>query len=72
MIGPNDDENDDDDVGAMFGVLANDIHLSSKTFEWLNGIKKNTINDLQYVGKISFILLVNILNWNPCLEIHAT
>ena len=42
MIGPNDDDNDDDDdVDAMYDVLSNGIHLSSTTFEWLNGMKKN-------------------------------
>ena len=28
----------DDDVDLMYDVLSNDIHLSSTTFEWLNGI----------------------------------
>ena len=37
----NDDDDDDDDVDAMYDVLTNDIHLSSTTFEWLNGMKKN-------------------------------
>ena len=36
-----DDDDDDDDDDAMYDVLSNDIHLSSTTFEWLNGMKKN-------------------------------
>ena len=34
------DDDDDDDDDAMYDVLSNDIHLSSTTFEWLNGMKK--------------------------------
>ena len=72
MIRPNDDDNDDDDdnnnddddddVDAMYDVLANDIHLSSTTFDDLITLRKTSVNDLQYVVKRSFVLLVNILN----------
>ena len=63
MIGPNDDDNDDDDendddddddVDAMYDVLDNDIHLSLKTFEWLNGIKKNQCQWFAICGKKKF------------------
>ena len=57
MIRPNDDDNenddnkDDDDVDAMYDLLDNDIHLSSTTFEWLNGIKKNQCQWFAICGK---------------------
>ena len=63
---------DDDDADAMYDILDNGIHLSSTTFEWLNGIKKNQCQWFAICGKKSYVLLVNILNWNPCLDLHST
>ena len=50
----NDDNKDDDDVDAMYDLLDNDIHLSSTTFEWLNGIKKNQCQWFAICGKKKF------------------
>ena len=46
------DDDDDDDV--MYDVLDNYIHLSSITFEWLNGIKKNHCQWFAICGKDKF------------------
>ena len=51
-----DDDHHDfvDDVDAMYDVINNDIHLSSTTFEWLNGIKKNQCQWFAICGKKKF------------------
>ena len=65
-------DDDDDDVDEMYMYLTMTSTCPLQHLNDLMALRKTSVNDLQYVGKISFVLLVNIINLNPHLDNHST